>query len=125
MDKIIELRDLGTSLGYKDEDLRQFIREQQAIQRDERKMARDKEKKEQALMLEQDKLAFDKDKLDKELKLKELSLQLEKEKLEKMCIVLLLVPIILLNRVPPKCHRLMRRVTRWIAISVGLSDTRQ
>ena len=39
MDKIIELRDLGTSLGYKDEDLRQFIREQQAIQRDERKIA--------------------------------------------------------------------------------------
>ena len=77
------MRDLGTSLGYKDEDLRQFIREQQAIQRDERKMARDKEKEEQALRLEQDKLAFDKDKLDKELKLKELSLQLEKEKLEK------------------------------------------
>ena len=49
MDKIIELRDLGTSLGYIDEDLRQFIREQQAIQRDERKMARDKEKEEQAL----------------------------------------------------------------------------
>ena len=83
MDKIIELRDLGTSLGYKDEDLRQFIREQQAIQRDERKMSRDKEKEEQVLRLEQEKLAFDKDKLDKELKLKELSLQLEKEKLDK------------------------------------------
>ena len=90
MDKIVELRDLGTSLGYKDEDLRQFIREQQAILRDERKMARDKEKEENALRLEQEKLAldkenimFEKEKLDKELKLKEMSLQLEQQKLDK------------------------------------------
>ena len=85
MDKIVELRDLGTSLGYKDEELRQFVREQQAILRDERKMARDKEKEENALRLEQEKLAldkenimFEKEKLDKELKLKE---RLEQEKL--------------------------------------------
>ena len=36
MESLNELKEYGESLGYKDEELRTFVREQQAIMRDER-----------------------------------------------------------------------------------------
>ncbi|XP_061171098.1 uncharacterized protein LOC133180643 [Saccostrea echinata] len=64
MDILNQLKEYGESLGLKDEELTTFIREQQAIQRDERNAERELEKK----------------RLDCEAEKEKVSLELEKER---------------------------------------------
>lgn len=87
MDKLLELREYGVSLGYKDEELRQFVREQQAIQRDERLAARQKEKEEREYNLEIEKAQFEKERLVHEIKLQEIAHMQKIEMLEKQSLL--------------------------------------
>ena len=55
MESLNELKAYGESLGYQDEELRKFIQDQQAIFRDERAAARQKEKDDMVFQLEMEK----------------------------------------------------------------------
>ena len=55
MESLNELKAYGESLGYQDEELRKFIQDQQAIFRDERDAARQKEKDDMVFQLEMEK----------------------------------------------------------------------
>lgn len=87
MDKLLELREYGVSLGYKEEELRQFVREQQVIQREERLAARQKEKEEREYNLEIEKAQLEKERLVQEIKLQEITHMQKIEMLEKQSLL--------------------------------------
>ncbi|XP_062588249.1 uncharacterized protein LOC134249909 [Saccostrea cucullata] len=74
-ERLKELIDYGVSLGYKEDDLREFVRTQQDIEREERRAERERQKEE----LEYQRM---KKKYDKELKLQQISHQFEMEVLQ-------------------------------------------
>lgn len=67
MENITEIKECGVSLGYEGEALRTFIKEQQAIMRDERSAIRQKEKEDRELKLALEKIEFEREKAEHEL----------------------------------------------------------
>ena len=57
MRSLEELSQVGTQLGYTGSDLRDFVKEQQALERDERAAAREAEKERLAREAEKERLA--------------------------------------------------------------------
>ncbi|KAK3084534.1 hypothetical protein FSP39_014861 [Pinctada imbricata] len=83
MDGLEQLKTLGESLGYKDEDLQKFVKEQQAIMREDRRAARAKEKEDKEFQMSIEKAKLEKERLEQELKLKQMSHEHELELIEK------------------------------------------
>ncbi|XP_061190531.1 uncharacterized protein LOC133198457 [Saccostrea echinata] len=74
-ERLKELIDYGVSLGYKEDDLREFVRTQQEIEREDRRAERERQKAE--LEYQQQK-----EKYDKEMKLQQITHQCEMEILQ-------------------------------------------
>ena len=75
MENLNELKEYGMSLGYEGDALRDFVRDQQIILRDERLAMRQKEKDDQEHKLAMERLVLEKERAKTEL-------QLEREKFE-------------------------------------------
>ena len=71
MRSLEELSQVGTQLGYEGSDLRDFVKEQQALERDERAAAREAEK-----------LAAEQKRLDNEAEQKRLDNEAEQKRLD-------------------------------------------
>ena len=71
MENLNELKEYGESLGYKDEELRTFVREQQATMLDERAAIRDREKEKDGMnfKLEMESKALERERQENEYKL--------------------------------------------------------
>ena len=93
MESLNEIKQLGESLGYEGSQLREFIKDQQDIMREERLAVRQKEKDDQEYKLELEKVSLEKTKAEKryemekekmvsEFKMKEMEQMHEKEILE-------------------------------------------
>lgn len=76
MEDLSKLKEMGESLGYEGDKLRDFVREQQAQQREERAAVRQKEKDERDYKLKIETAQLEKDKA-------EALLQVEKQRLER------------------------------------------
>ena len=84
MDTLQKLSEIGTSLGYEGEALRDFIKEQQALQRDERQKQREREREKENLELQKQKLEQEQDERQKqrEREREKENVELQKQKLE-------------------------------------------
>ena len=83
MESLNELKEYGESLGYKDEDLRRFIQEQQIIMRDERAAIRQKEKDEMSFKLEMESKALERERQEQQYKLTQQDLE-NKQKIDEL-----------------------------------------
>ncbi|CAC5422122.1 unnamed protein product [Mytilus coruscus] len=83
MEQIQQIRELGTSLGYEDEELRMFVKDQQDRVRDERAALRQDQKEERDRKAGKDKALIEKAKIENELELQKLMHAKKMEELSK------------------------------------------
>ena len=73
MEQIQQIRELGISLGYQDDELRRFVKDQQDRLRDERAAARQQQKEELDRQADIEKAKIEKAKIENELELQKVS----------------------------------------------------
>ncbi|CAG2250029.1 unnamed protein product [Mytilus edulis] len=83
MEQIQQIRDLGTSLGYEDDELRRFVKDQQDRVRDERAALRQEQKDERDRKAAIEKALIEKAKVDNEWELQKLTHSQKMEELSK------------------------------------------
>ncbi|XP_052070651.1 uncharacterized protein LOC127709259 [Mytilus californianus] len=83
MEQIQQIRDLGTSLGYEDDELRRFVKDQQDRVLDERAALRQEQKDERDRKAAIEKVLIEKAKVENELELQKLTHSQKMEELSK------------------------------------------